>query len=360
MFTISDIVNIIHKNDICIMVIKKTKRVLTQNDIAKIIGVSPMTVSRTINKEKYVKDVTRKRIYDAIKKFSYEPNYFARSLKIKKNRTRTIGVTLGDIENPFYSRVFKGVMDVCEKNDLTAIVCNTYYDKDLSSKNIQMLIDRGIEGVLITSEVVKAKTIILLQKKNIPFVLIGDRVDKPDINYVVIDNYKGFKKVLDYLLELGHKKIFYLRSPNIFSANERLRAYSYFLKDNNISLENNISESLYNIDESSKYVNKNINNIKKFTAIVCGNDIVAIGAMKALKENNIKIPNDISITGFDNIKMTDLLYVPLTTISQPKYLLGKKSMELLVEILKNKGSKKSKKIVLDTEIIIRESCRRLT
>ncbi|MHB1275629.1 MAG: LacI family DNA-binding transcriptional regulator, partial [Candidatus Humimicrobiaceae bacterium] len=150
---------------------------LTIKDIAKIAGVSTMTISRVINNERYVKKDTKDRVLKTISEYGYEPNFFAKSLKSKKSKT--IGLIIGDIENPYYSRLAKGVIDIAESSDYNVIVCNSKYNAQLSEKYVNMLIKKGVDGVLIATVDVYNELINKLNKRGIPFVLITRKLDLP-------------------------------------------------------------------------------------------------------------------------------------------------------------------------------------
>lgn len=196
---------------------------LTIKDIAKIAGVSTMTVSRVMNNEKYVKKETKDKVFKVISEYGYEPNFFAKSLKSRKSRT--IGLIIGDIENPYYSRLAKGVIDIAESSDYNVIVCNSKYKAELSERYVNMLIKKGVDGVLIATVDVYNELINKLNKRDIPFVLITRKLDLPGINYITADDYLGGRIAAEYLVSLGHKRIFFLKAANVWGANERIRAF---------------------------------------------------------------------------------------------------------------------------------------
>ncbi len=334
---------------------------LTIKDISKIAGVSTMTVSRVINDEKYVKRETKAKVLEIISQYGYEPNYFAQNIKTQKSYT--IGLIIGDIENPFYSRLAKGVINIAEKNEYNVIVCNSNYSSKLGEKYLNMLLKKGVDGILIATIDISNEAINNLNKRNVPFVLVTRKFDEPYGNYVITDDYMGGKIASEYLINLGHKKIFFLRSPDVLGANERLWAFKDTMKENNIYFdETYISRILTNAEDSysvtKDFIEKSRH--KEFSAMIGGNDFIAMGAMDAIIDKGLHIPNDISIIGYDNLWVTKILKIPLTTIRQPKMRFGQISTERLLEMIEKPELKKyPQKIILKPNLVIRDSCKKL-
>ena len=334
---------------------------LTIKDISKIANVSIMTVSRVINNEKHVKKETRENVLNIIKQYGYEPNYFAQNIKTRKSNT--MGLIIGDIENPFYSRLAKGVINVAETNNYNVIVCNSNYDSKLGEKYLNMLIQKGVDGILIATIDVSNDAIKNLNKRNIPYVLVTRKSEEPNGNYFIADDYLGGRLASEYLIKLGHKKIFFLRSADVLGANERLRAFKDTMKENNIFFnESYISKILTNAEDAYSATTEFIeeSRSKEFTALIGGNDFIAMGAMGAIINKGFSIPEDFSLIGYDNLWVTNILKVALTTVRQPKMQFGQMSTERLLEMIKNPELKKyPQKIVLEPDLVIRNSCKKL-
>lgn len=335
---------------------------LTIKDIAKIAGVSTMTVSRVINNERYVKTDTKDRVLQTISEYGYEPNFFAKSLKSKKSKT--IGLIIGDIENPYYSRLAKGVIDIAEASDYNIIVCNSNYNAKLSEKYVNMLIKKGVDGVLIATVDVNNELINKLNKRDIPFVLITRKLDIPAINYITADDYLGGRIAAEYLASLGHKKIYFLKAANVWGSNERIRAFADVLKENNIYYDDSyFSDYLENLEQSYSATKKFLSEekSKSFTAIIGGNDFLAIGAMEAIIESGLNIPEDISLIGYDNLNITAILKVPLTTVKQPKLRFGELATERIIHMIEDRDETRlyPQKLVINPELVIRKSCRKI-
>lgn len=326
----------------------------TLEDIAKVAGVSPKTVSRVINNHKYVKESTREKILKIIIENNYIPNIAARSLVLKK--TDTLGLIIPNIENPFYSRLSRGVIVTAEENNYSVIVCESKFDQLIGEKYLRMLIGRRVDGLLIATLYLEDNFVKSLKKTGKPFVILTCKLDKPGINYVIADDYKAGKEVVNYLVKLGHKNIAFLKGPDVYSSNERLIAYKDVMEKNNLEIRDYfITENA--LDKKSAYeITLNLlKNHKDITAIVGNNDYATIGSVKAINELGLKIPEDISVVGYDDIDIAELLKVPLTTVHYPKYRSGVVATKRLIEMLRNKR-KKSKRIILETSFVIRESC----
>ncbi|MHB1275855.1 MAG: substrate-binding domain-containing protein, partial [Candidatus Humimicrobiaceae bacterium] len=269
-----------------------------------------------------------------------------------------------DIENPYYSRLAKGVIDIAESSDYNVIVCNSKYNAQLSEKYVNMLIKKGVDGVLIATVDVYNELINKLNKRDIPFVLITRKLDLPAINYITADDYLGGRIAAQYLVSLGHKKIFFLKAANVWGANERIRAFADVLKENNIYYDDNyFSDYLENLEQSYNATKKFLTreNGKNFTAIIGGNDFLAIGAMEAIIESGLNIPEDISLIGYDNLNITAILKVPLTTVKQPKLRFGELATERIIQMIEDRDMSKLNplKLVIKPELVVRKSCRKI-
>jgi LacI family transcriptional regulator len=333
---------------------------ITISEIAKLAGVSRTTVSRVLSGGSFVSKKTKDKVLEVIEKNEYEPSIIAQSLRT--NKTRTIGLVLADIENPFYSRVAKGVIDAAETKKYNVILCNSNNDINSEERDINTLINRGVDGLILTTVALKTKTIKSLIEREYPFMLIDCKIDFPGVNYVVNDDYYGAKLATEYLISIGHKKIFFLGNRKLISLRERLRGFRDTLKANNIESDIVMPEkfiNVYGVYDIERIIEYLISRVDKITAIFAGNDYSAIKSIKVINDYGLRVPEDISVIGYDNIEISSVIKVPLTTIRQPKYLLGKLAVEQLFEILENKSNKEVKRIILRPDLVIRESCKKI-
>jgi len=326
----------------------------TIKDIANIAGVSIKTVSRVVNNEKYVKKETREKVLKILKENNYKKNIPARSLVV--NKTHTLGLVIPNLENPFYSRLSRGVIRTAEENDYSVIVCESMFDIKIGEKYLGMLIERGVDGLLIGTLDLNDVLIYKLNETNIPFVVMTCKVDKPGVNYIIADDYEAGKKVVEYLINLGHTNIVFLKGPNVYSSNERFLAYKDVMRERGIAIKDYfITKNVLNKENAYEVTLALLRSHRDVTAIIANNDYAALGALKAIKQLGLSIPNDISIIGYDDIDIAELLEVPLTTIHYPKYETGVIATQRLINILNGKKYR-SKKIILKTKFIERKSC----
>lgn len=324
----------------------------TIKEVAKQAKVSITTVSRVINNvEGCTNEETRNRILKVIEELDYKPNALARSLVTKK--TKTIGLILPDISNPFFPGIAKGVEDRASKYDYNVILCNSYDSLKKEDYYINVLREKYVDGIILSSSKLN-KDDENNYSKDIPMVFIDRRPDVNITNGVFINNFSGAYTAVKHLIDLGHRNIGCLIGPqNINTSIERLDGYKKALEDSSISInEDFIKFEEYSI-EGGYSAAREILKDKKITAIFANNDLMAIGVYRAAKEMGYKIPGDISVVGFDDIDTAKVVEPPLTTVKQPTKVLGESAVEMLMEAINGKIEEKI--IYLDTELIIRES-----
>ncbi len=328
-------------------------------DIAVEAGVAISTVSNVINNTRSVRGTTKAKVNDAIKKLDYRPNIIARGLRTKS--TKAIGVIVPDIGSTYFSQVIKGMEEVARLRKYTLILGCTSFDFEEEQRITNILLDQFIDGLIFFSGYDNYGFLKKLFDKNIPMVVLDKEVADQDIPTINVDNFKSFEDSVDYLYKFGHRKIGIISFTYDQQTTVRLRFEGYLsgLKKNNIKFDPDLV-----IVEQSVRMNEIIgtyNNVKEFlkkgkipTAFITVADVFAYGLMRALKEAGFKIPQDISILGFDNIIFSEFTDPLLTTVKQPKKLLGKTAMNLLLDIIEAKKVTQ-KKILLPTTMIERNS-----
>lgn len=339
---------------------QKEYKKMTMQEIAKIAKVSSKTVSRVINEEKYVRKETAEKIKKVIEVYRYKPNFFASGLRTGKSNT--IGLIIGGIENPYYAYLSNEIISYSESKGYNVIIfSNPNYDDSQCSKNIDMMVSRNIDGLIVCSVQLTEDSKKLLDENNIPFVQFSCSLDLTDVNFITADDYYGGKLAAEYIISLGHKKIYYLRTAKVFSANERLRAFKDSMKKNTITLNrNDISAPLFHMREAYEETLRILDLQKGYTAFIAGNDLLAIGAMEAIMDRGLIVPDDISLIGYDNLEITKVLKVPLTTVNSPQKLFGNLAIKRLIEMLENpKIQEIPLRTIVKPELIIRNSCRKI-
>jgi len=328
---------------------------VTQYVVAEKAGVSANTVSRVINNKPDVNPKTRKRILKIINKLNYTPNLLAKSLKTGK--TKTIGVIVSNLYNPFFSQVLCGIDEILNGKEYSIIICNSNNDYNREEKAIVTLIQKRVDGILITPVGEKSLDIAYMQKTKVPFVLIMSHFKTTNTDYVGFNDKIGSFQATQHLISRGHRKILYLGGPSYFSlAKERLYGHKKALVTHGIKVDQKLLKEIVNpnMEEGYKIVKKILSKEFDFTAITTFNDYIAIGTLKAILERNLKVPEDIAIIGYDDIEFASLSVVPLTTIQLPKYLLGRKAAELLLTKMTER-KRKYQRIFLEPNLIIRSS-----
>lgn len=327
---------------------------ITLKMVAERAGVSVNTVSRAINNKSDINEETKKRVLKVAQELGYVQNATAVALRTKK--TRTLGVVIADNRNPFYAEVLNGIEEAAREKNYHIILANTQRDYQKEEEAINLLLAKRVDGLLITPVQDRNDDIKNLIEANIPFVIVGRDFKNIEVDAVYNDEVKGGFLATKYLIKKGHKRIalingFLHKSP----ARGRLEGYKKALKEYGIPFDDSLV-SVGDIDVKDGYertkqlLEKNLD----FTAIFAYNDMMAFGAMRAIKEKGLRIPEDIGLVGYDDIPFSSLISPSLTTIRLKKQELGVESLKLLLSRI-NVSRKKTKKIMLDVELKIRET-----
>ena len=331
----------------------------TIKDVAKAANVSITTVSRVINhKSEGVSDETRDRIIKVMKDLKYQPNRIARGLVTKK--TNTLGLILPDIANPFFPEIARGVEDTANIYGYNVILCNTDDRADKEELYINVLKEKCVDGIIFTSSAGPAAGHIQkLADFDMPFVLLDRYIDTGKLPGVYSDGFGGMYQMTSYLFKMGHRDIAYIGGPEGRSAKKRYdgfeqaaRAYGLILK------KKLIEEGNYKISGGREAMSRLLKRGGGFTAVLCANDLTAVGAMETLKKKGYRIPEDISVAGFDDIQLAGYVEPKLTTVAQPCYEMGELSTRMLIKLIEGLALEKQE-IILKPELVIRNSVKRV-
>lgn len=335
---------------------------VTIKDIAKQAGVSVTTVSRALNGYSDVNEDTRKKIMDMAKKLNYSPNSLARSLVMKKSRTIGLlvsGFIRENVKDNFMLEVMAGVNDFTSNTDYDIVLFNTNSSKQREKTYTQLCKERQVDGVIIQG--------IRMDDPYLEEVIVGEipcvLVDIPRIGlnagYVSTDNIAGAKEAGHYLVDLGHTNIGMINGHDFaFVSQERLTGFTQAMDERNVTLSQNyIENGEFSEEGGGLAALRLIENDASITAIFCSSDLMAIGAMSMLKSKGIRIPEDISIIGYDNILLSKYVQPNLTTISQDIYALGFEAARMLIDMLDHQGS--PNKMIVKHELIKRDSSQEL-
>jgi DNA-binding LacI/PurR family transcriptional regulator len=338
-------------------------RRITIEDVAKKAGVSKGTVSAVMNAKKTVKPETRDQILKVMKELNFRPKGVARNLK-NGTQDKSIGIIIKDLNYSFYTTIATGVADYAKTKGYSVIVASSENDHESEIKFTHLFSTKDIKGAIIAPLVEGSSEIehlFKLKMINYPFVLLED-VKGIQANVVAIDNIKAIKKAVKYLIDGGHTKIVHFAGPPASShTEERIEGFRYAFSESSLVFNNDMIVSIGSRHEES-YSNtmayfKSRPRSEYPTAIVCFNDQQALSVITALKELDIKVPDDISIIGNDDVAYAKLYPVPLTTISAPQYEIGRRAAEILIKNIESHTLLPPERVILQTELIIRESTR---
>lgn len=332
----------------------------TIKDIANYTGFSVTTISLVLNnKGDKISQTTKDAIMAAVEELNYHPNQLA--VGLVKKRTQTIGLIISDVSNVFFSTLAKGIEDECRKRGWNLVLCNTNDKHERDLAYIQILADRGVDGILFCmardSDAKKTKeSISLLEKLHIPFVMIDRYLENANCSSVIVNHMQGGYIATKYLIEQGHKKIGCVTGPfGLEDSKERLAGYRKALDEFEIPFDKQyIFEGNYDRASGKRAVDYFLKKKTDISAIFAFNDMSAYGVYNGLKEHKIKIPRDMAVIGYDDIFFSEILDVPLTTVKQPVYNMGVEGVKLLLEEVES-GMLTRKCITFQPTLTIRES-----
>ncbi len=334
------------------------KMAVTLKDIAEKVGVTESTVSRVLNGIPKASKETRKEIFQVAAELGYKPNQIARSLVTKK--THTIGLIISDLSNTYFARVASGIENIASKYDYSLIISTTGGQEKEELKYINLLKEKQVDGILFASGRMPKSCRKLLRETEIPTVVVAREVEE-DLPSVHINNVKESYKAVKYLINNGHQKIAMIsgNANDKESGLYRIQGYKQALRDNNLKIrEELIVEGNFKLKSGIKAMEEILKKDDSITAVFAASDEMGVGAIKAIKKSGLKVPEDISVVGFDNNIISLASDPELTTISQPEEELGWRSMEMLYKVMTG-GVLEQKKIYLSCELKKRASVRRL-
>jgi LacI family transcriptional regulator len=328
-------------------------------DVARMANVSKAAVSAVLNDRPGISKETREKILQVIQRLNYKPNAIARSLIV--NRTKSIGLVIKEIDNPYFSKIMKGVFDACSKLGYTVLLGSSELSPGQERKSVEALTGQRVDGLILSplqGEDVDFSYLADLIRDGIPVATLGS-VKNYATNVVDIDNADAACRAVTHLIGLGHTDIAYFAGP-AYSAHsdERLEGYR------KAHMEHNLQIREKNIIRVGSYVMDSFKSAKAFlsgpvdrpTAVFCYNDLVAIGLINALFEMEIPVPDRMSVLGFDDLEAGEYFKIPLTTVHVPAYEIGYAAAELLIRQLNASEPAPPQKILFPTKIVVRNSC----
>lgn len=328
---------------------------ITIKDIAKLADVSTATVSKIINgKASDISKATIEKVNRIIEEQNYTPNSLARSMITKK--TRTIGLVIPDIRNPFFTDLARGAEDIANKSGYSIFFCNTDDDLNKEVNYINNLIEKQVDGIALAGAAVRNKKLEEKMHIKIPMLSLDRNVYFKGIKgKIEVDNFSGAYEAVKHLIELGHEKIMFLSGQlDIKPSLDRLKGYKKALADHHLDYDEElVVMGNYSRDFGYNFIHGSFST-GSITSIFCGNDLIAVGAIQALKEKGVSIPQEISVVGFDDIYLSSLVTPSLTTVRQPSYDMGYSSVETLINLIEHKKMT-NHKVKIKPQLIVRES-----
>ncbi len=329
----------------------------TIRDVARLSGVSPMTVSRVINDSERVSPETRKRVEDAISELGYVPSRLARGLS--RQRTGTLAVIVPDVANPFFTAVVRAAEEVARRADYHVILCDTRADLSAERDVIEELIAHRVEGMVIAPVSDRSATHLRrLAEFGVPFVLIDRTIPGVDCDVVLGDSSGGARQLVDHLVSLGHRRIgFIVESDDVSTARDRRRGYEAALTAAGIAFDPAlVAQAAPDPSGGSAGMTGLLELEDRPTAVFTVNNLVALGAIEAVRAAGLEVPDDVALVCFDDIEYASRLYPFLTAMEQPAQTFGTLGTQLLLERIEGRGPERRHEIVLPGEFIIRKSC----
>jgi LacI family transcriptional regulator len=332
-------------------------RHLTMTDIADMAGVSIATVSRVLSGSVNVREETRKRVLSIVRTHRYEPSYIARSLST--SRTRTIGVVLEDISNPFFMELAKGIENVLQNNEYTMLLTSSSWDWYKEIDLVRTLIRSRVEGVLLTPIHPESESTDLLKKNGIPFVMMNCWSPDPTASYVSTDNMNGGCLAAEYMLKTDISRYLCLMGFPHQSSDERAQGFIDTIQASGHTRDLDVYRDVRTFDDGYAIVTaliarSRIDTVK--TGIFTSNDFVAMGIVDGLIDHGIGVPSQVSVIGYDNITFAERYRIPLTTVNQAKKTMGEFAAGELLEMIPDR-KRQPARYLLKPRLVVRDSCR---
>ena len=338
---------------------------VTIKEVAEEAGVSITTVSHVINDTRYVSDDLTEKVFRAMKDLNYRPNNVARSLR--SGRTKTIGLIVPDISNPFFAEFSRKIEDIGFKFGYNVILCNADEDNKKEQIYIDVLLSKQVDGLIFFATGDSQDVKKTLYKYDVPVVITDREAEGIKTDLVLIDNQRGGYQATNYLLSLNHKRIGCISGPSLIRPSaQRVEGYLQALEEAGIEPDHaliRMGNFRFHSGETEMLALMDLPDPP--TAVFVCNDVMALGAMRGVQGAGMRIPEDVSIIGFDNSPLSSMVFPQLTTISQPIKEMADLTVELLIEKINLKENQKRqkdlkpefKRIVLDTSLVIRGSCK---
>jgi LacI family transcriptional regulator len=326
---------------------------VTIEDVAKAAGVSKSTASRVLGKYGYVSDETRRKVLEAARVLNYRPHALAKSLVT--GRTGTIGLLVADIENPFFARIARGVSDAISPEDYDLIVCSTNENLLEECHAVRTLRNKQVDGMVIAPATTDDYSHIEeLAEEGIPMVLVDRFIESLKLDCVAVTNAEGTREAIDHLAGLGHLRIAFL-GDSTSTTHERLDGYRQAMAEHGFSMDDRLVRITdYPVQSGYREAISLLCQDSPPTAVFAASNFMTIGALQAARDMNIRIPDELSIVGFDDLEWYGFVAPPITAVRQPVYELGRIAAQSLLQRINGDNSRPAV-LRLPTRLIVRKS-----
>ena len=330
--------------------------VATLRDVAEAAGVHPGTVSRALNNPVEVSAKTVARVRKAAAKLGYVPNPNARGLKT--SRSNLLGVVVPDLTNPLFPPIIRGIDDTVAERGFSAVIVNTDTDLDREEQQVRALRARQVDGLLVCTAMLDHPLFQRLHDEKFPLVFLVRTMADPGLSSVTGDDSAGIAMAVNHLVQLGHRRIAHVAGPQDNSAGvRRRRAYEMALRDHDLPVDQNLIVIADQFQETGGAVaaGRLLDSGADCTAVVAGNDLLALGVYDALAARGLRCPQDMSVTGFNDMPFLDKISPPLTSVNVPRYEIGVQGARLMLEALTTPKTYLPRSVRLPVELVVRGS-----
>lgn len=330
-----------------------TRQQVTIKDVANLANVSVATVSRTLSDPDVVAEGTRVKVMAAVEKLNYQPNALAQSMR--RQRSKNILALVPDIENPFFSKIISSMQRRAHGAGYSVLLANTHNDPRTEREFLSIVYSKQADAIIqLGSEKINLET---RNQSRIPTVHVCEGWPNDQISTVRIDNMAAAGYVAKHLLDLGHRRIAIVTGPaSSLLTSDRLKGFMSTLLEEDVGMDGCVTyEGDFTISSGARAAEKILQGHKRPTAIFCFSDAMAFGCMNRLHDYGMRVPDDMSVVGFDDIEFASVWQPKLTTVSQPVEALGVRAVEILLDELSNDGSGSTVDLILPASLVIRES-----
>lgn len=321
-------------------------------DVAQRAGVSTATVSRVLNNIGVVKGSTRAKVLKAVEELKYYPNIHARALA--GGASKALGLIVSNVENPFFLDIFRSLEDEAHSRGFEVLMANTDYDPDRLAKSVHLMLGRRVAGLALIVSEMDSTLLHELQERKVRTMILDVGEPRPYITSIKTNYSRGMQRIAEYLYSLGHRKMAFVgHHTSLGPLSDRKRTFSQVMEQLGGDVVFTTIADSDGFDGGRRAVRQLYHSGFNPTAILCVNDFMAVGVLRQLREMNISVPHDVSVTGFDNIRLSEFLNPALTTVHIPREQIGRQIFESLTSAMSPEES--PREVIIDPELVVRES-----